>query len=883
MNGNELANVLRWPKGEEYQHEWYAGQQLPKEWWKTDFPYGEAERMGYRLSGQELETFRKRQGEQREPKSLSDELADILRRPEVKMLDPLQRANLIETIQKAQAAIAKREEEREKHETEMLTIGKETQLRERVQAILQSDRVPAQKVTALTMAGVPLSDARDMVWGKRAPEAEERPAREAAPRARAAPTGEELVEGLRPERRGVQFRMVGGELIKERAGIWEEERLTPEQKIAKREAGLKEAEYYRGRALEREGVVEKEEIKKQKVENARKIRVINAVASAVEGTMSLPVLATILEGEGYSTDIIADYIGKPLTELEKADLTGKKLENAIRFADYHRELAVKRERPEMFVPLEERKFDEEVRQAHEDYEKWEVERGDEQAQALLDNAIKLAQEKRDARKAEREESAEARGLAVKRAYPELFIPLEERQQWWEEDKWKEEVKEDKRRWEKDFGAERAQEMFDNLMTEREYFDGIRQIEAEWKRDAEKYGDERADKMKEWRLKEWEAVNAHKKDLWDMGFKDRDFVETKAQWWADFYKTKKDKKEEARQFNVTEERLLKEEANRVREFEEKLKKQYKDLDLEVKKYGLTRDVEARIAKMALWNFVLDWQKLGHDGALLKWEEAKEEKKYWWKEKEIGLKNLQAFTSFMGAMDKIIGNAKTSDNLWELVNKVLGDSLGEDYVGLIKVLNKEGKAQIEIPEELSVALDDLPSGQKDNVMECFKAAYNTKTGEWHIPNQSRMKNIGAFFLGEVGIEPKELKLDKLGCNLSFEEFCDKVLQEPFWSDADKGAVIRMRVDPQIAQGLLAKAKEKGVLISPADVTKPSLWDKITGWWPFGKGKKEPTEIDFPAMKAEVDRIYDETGSIRPVTEYLESMGITLDKYKEWLRGK
>jgi len=245
MNGNELANILRYG-GEE----WQAGQRLPEEWWKTDFPYSQAELMGYRMSPEEI---RGRQGPRRGgAKSLSDELADILRRPEVKMLDPLQRANLIETIQKAQAAIAKRKEEREKHEAEMLTMGKETQLRERVQAILQSDRVPAQKVTALTMAGVPLSDARDMVWGKRAPEAEERPTREAAPRARAAPTGEELVEGLRPEKRGVQFRTIGGELIKEPAGIWEEEKLTPEQEIAKREAGLKTAEYYRTLAVKRE-------------------------------------------------------------------------------------------------------------------------------------------------------------------------------------------------------------------------------------------------------------------------------------------------------------------------------------------------------------------------------------------------------------------------------------------------------------------------------------------------------------------------------------------------------------------------------------------------------------------------------------------------------
>jgi len=244
MNGNELADVLRWPKGQEYQHEWYAGQQLPKEWWKTNFPYSEAERMGYRLSPEE--TRRSYERRKREPKTTSEQLADILSSKDFMMLDPKGRASVIQLGQKIKAAETAEARLREKHEAEMLATGKETQLRDRVQAILQSDRVPAQKVTALTMAGIPLSEARKMIWGERAPEeARERPG--VAPRPRATP--EELAEALRPEKRGVQFRMVGGELVKEPAGIWEREerRLTPEQRIAKRGAELEEDKYYRER------------------------------------------------------------------------------------------------------------------------------------------------------------------------------------------------------------------------------------------------------------------------------------------------------------------------------------------------------------------------------------------------------------------------------------------------------------------------------------------------------------------------------------------------------------------------------------------------------------------------------------------------------------
>jgi len=183
MNGNELADILRglegwspsghlWsegglgmysPEGQLYsQHPELYKRDLPKqlEKWYGEQPAAQSVR-GLQMS--------------REEKTLSEELADILKRPEVKMLDPLQRADLIERIQKAQAAIAKREEEREKHEAEMLEIGRQEQMQEKIQAILRSDRVPAQKATALWMAGVPLSEAREMVWGKR--EVEEAPTR----------------------------------------------------------------------------------------------------------------------------------------------------------------------------------------------------------------------------------------------------------------------------------------------------------------------------------------------------------------------------------------------------------------------------------------------------------------------------------------------------------------------------------------------------------------------------------------------------------------------------------------------------------------------------------------------------------------------------------
>jgi len=201
MNGNELADILKYPGGE-----WRAGEVLPKEWWKTNFPYGEAERMGYRLSPEETRKFYERR--KREPKTTSEQLADILSSKDFMMLDPKGRASVIQLGQKIKTAEAEEARLREKHEAEMLAIGRETQLRERVQAILQSDRVPAQKVTALTMVGIPLSEARKMIWGERAPEeAAERPT-VAAPRARVTP--EELVEALRPEpARGV--RMFEGE------------------------------------------------------------------------------------------------------------------------------------------------------------------------------------------------------------------------------------------------------------------------------------------------------------------------------------------------------------------------------------------------------------------------------------------------------------------------------------------------------------------------------------------------------------------------------------------------------------------------------------------------------------------------------------------------
>jgi len=786
MNGNQLADILRWGGEEEgYQYEWYAHQRLPQEWWKKDFPYREALQMGYELEPEEAERVRRELEERRRPKDLSEQLANILKSPDFMMLDPKSRIEAIQLVQKMEAAKA---EEKRKQLTEA---------REEVLAKQEAER--AQELHELELRREKYAIA----------EGEVRLTKEVTPRARAvAPRAEpeELAAALRPAPRGVQFRMVGGELIKEPAKIWERERLTPEQKIAKRKAELEEAEYYRT-------------------------------------------------------------------------------------------LAVKKERPEMFVPLEERKFKVETERKKDEFNLELAKFGhtketdaqtadlarDKFLLTIKEFGFEVAKEKSRSKEwwtefgLKDKESQEAAILATKEFALEIEkfglentvakhgmqmeagkLKLDVRKQDFETEKWKEAEKQLKR----EFGEAVGKRKFDEKMRTLEFQEETKQAKNDYE------------------LEKITEAHAWKETLFNMGFKEKEFVELAEQFWGtlDFNKEKEEKR--AKEWGIDLKWDKEQEANVMDRFEATLEREYKRLDLDVKIMGLNEETEARIAKMAMLQFGLDVKKLGVEEATLKWEKIAEKKEWWFKEEELKLKNTEAQRLFKDLMHRISQDAKEF-GLKGAIHKENIRQFDEKMKVEHKKLEGTPEAKIEIGGRFATDLSGLGAELQDEVMGYIKGTYNVKTGKLFFPNTTQMASVGGFLFGREG---ERRSNEELGINLPADEFVKKVARQPMWPPELKGWCIRARYNKNVWEGMCDAGAAEGKYISPEEVAEPGLWEKITGWWPFGKEKKEVAEVDFPSTKIYVDMLYDRTGSMAEVERYLkEDVGITLDEYKEWLRGR
>jgi hypothetical protein len=443
------------------------------------------------------------------------------------------------------------------------------------------------------------------------------------------------------------------------------------------------------------------------------------------------------------------------------------------------------------------------------------------------------------------------------------------------------------------GREEADKRYERRIDAIKYEDERKDIDREYRLNVEKFDEEKAKNLREHKLDKLKEKHKWEKTQFNMGFKDKEFQELSKQFWEtlDFNKEKEQLKAEKKELQLEFDK--EKEANVMTRFEKTLEREYDQLNLDIKKFGLTKDIEARIEQMALLKYALDTKKLGEKEAARKWEEKKLQKEWWFKEKEIPIKEVDALSRFLNATKDLATNTK-SDGFAIAVNKFLAERLGEDVVTMLEELEKEEKAQMEIPAELSINLDSLGADTKDKAIEWLTAAYNSKTKKIYKPNVTEQKDLGKFFLGDPEKEPKELNIEKLGCNLSENDFIKAVAKEPFWSDALKGLIIRMRYDPDIWAGIQSKANEKGVLIlSDEEFEKPKklgIFGKIGAglmgvlpalgiarvkeWYPF----KEPTEIPAKDIRSDLESIlikYGQTITRGEARGYLREKGYSYEE--------
>lgn len=526
------------------------------------------------------------------------------------------------------------------------------------------------------------------------------------------------------------------------------------------------------------------------------------------------------------------------------------------------------------------------------------------------------------RKAELETSDWYREQALKREYPKLRIPLEERQfeykketetrefaaeqerelreQFeWEEEKRMERDKlsEEKRVWTAEFGADEATRMFDERMRLFEFRKDVKDTDKQHELDVEKFGEEKAENIRKYNLDTVAEEHSWSELLHQRGFKNREFIETSKQFWGTLDHNKAKEENRAREAGLTYELDVEKEAGIMDRFDDTLKREYAQLDLDIEKFGLDVDTEKRVRTLALMNVALKTEQLGLDQAIQEFEKREAEKEEWWNKKDYELENKDANRLLKETGARIIRDAKATDLATAIHNESIrqfDEEMELEYAELAQKSIEEETPAIAISPGLSVTLGNMSPEIQADVTRMIGTVYDEKKGFYH-PKPEEMEKITEFFFGRAEGEtrPKE----RFGVNLDLDEIIRSCAGQFDWSDQMKGWCIITRDKDYMWKKVIARGTEIGSYISPGidKAIEETGWFKtglsetvrragetVKGW--FGWGREEaPAVTDFESIKTEVDAIYNRTGSMADVERILTERGMTLDEYKEQLRQR
>lgn len=835
MNGNQLADILKYSGGN-----WRAGQVLPREWWKTNFPYREAERMGYKMSPGEITQKYGSPGQAE--KSVSNQIADILKSRDFMMLDPKGRAEVIKLAQEIKVAEAEEARARETHEAEMMAKGRETQLQTKIQDILQSNRVPAQKVTALTMAGVPLSDARDMVWGKGAPE-------EAV--------GKKGVETKAPEDI-LKTRRTLGYVLAAKAGKYSSAELT---------AALM------GEGMTSEAAKTIAEQIPAAPERPRGVRVFEEGGRLI----TAPVVAPPTAAEEARLGVEAErgelhrkylYALEDARKKEVAAQAEKTRGNILKAMTDEAEQARLEAEARRLMLLEvdargreltaQKKAEEKERlQAQKEY--WENKR----------NAIKDAITTEAEKEKEKAAAREDRIRHLDSLYEKTKTAKEEKEQARlekEEEKWKETRKAIKEATEKDDETRRNEEEAERERDKeaRELGEELADKRYKLKMEKIKYDDEKKKIDREYQdkkdkeLRDYKVTILEKTFNWmklfdGMGFDNKDLIEIVPQFLRTLDVNKKDEADLMSAFDVMGKVAALNEEEVVTEYERLLKEQYSSIDRQITTEGLTEEIENQVEMSAFLQFALDDKRLGHEQAIEKWKNILKTGGWYFGPAEIPFKSVKAKSVFREKMKEVIEEAKAADII-EVAGKVVGKQNQKKLEELVKESKKKKGAEVLLPEALETAITGLNDSDSNQIIDSYKSILDTKAGAitYEPATTDREKCIAwACGVRNEGRERKDLPV-----NLTPGEYLIALLKEPRLTQKMRGWLIWKRFTPVLWEGMQNEAGILGHLVmSKAEETQPDgildkigsmtkgllkIGEKITGWYKWGKEEKKETEI-------------------------------------------
>lgn len=756
MNGNELADVLKYPGGE-----WRAHEPLPKEWWKTDFPYGEALEMGYQLSPEETRKYYERRGEWPTPEKSEEEkiraeldafnkqITKLMYSPEFMALSEMEKYSIHNEIRternkitdrmekKVQAGrVAQKQAEADVSVQRLLSAaGKGIIDEAQLVYFLEDAGWSPEKIKTMTDV-VPDKlnqlDEVNLQKARREEEAAGRPFPTTEVRKLLTSFYNEEIDDL-----GLAAGLYGLKLPDEQV-----KNLTP----------IKMDAYKTLQAKQLAGVIDEDvedrrvraELKKLYPEMATKDFSYQAWQDTKIAYLNYELDVKAGKRE-EATDKLNDFVQRENIAFrsEQAIIGQKNWEteqqNSLNEIDRQYDLDVKELGHKIATEKkdsESRRIESvgEIRAIEYRHEENVTKLGQEQADSLRDHERAIVNDK-----FAQGEVLHQRGVTDKEFIQDTYEFMETMQ--WNKDKFSE---------------------------------STRQFDVREENIMERFGVTEAGVTN--RFEKGLAVEIGNLNLAirKQGWTELEDIKAGEQWWAD--------------------------------------------------YSLQNKTEERIATMAILTYALKVKELGLDEAKHWLETVKAEKGWYFKEKTLQLDNEKANVLFLKTMSDIANNAEKvgiEQALADANIDIAYKKLEFDYTELEQKAQAEGTGAIEISSDLSVTLGNMSPEIQNDVTRMIKTVYDDKKGFYH-PSDNEMIEISEFLFGA---EDENRPKDRFAVNLDKDEFIRTCTSKFNWSDEVKGWCIMTRDKEYLWQNVINAGVTKGVYISPdieEAVSKPGWFE-------------------------------------------------------------
>ena len=380
----------------------------------------------------------------------------------------------------------------------------------------------------------------------------------------------------------------------------------------------------------------------------------------------------------------------------------------------------------------------------------------------------------------------------------------------------------KEQWTEEFGADRAQELYDNEMITLDYLEKVRAAQS----------NETITKDRD--LMNYTIAGIKEEHSWTqalhtMGLKDKEFVQSAIDFMQTMDWNKEKEETRAREFGQTYRLDVAQEAGIQNRFEQTLTKEYADLNVQIGKLGLAREVETRLAQTASFTAMERIKKLGLEEAKLELERVKTGQKWIFDRMYYQIDDEKAQAYVLKTMSDIYNNATKVGIEQALANASIanmGDQLKFDYKKLEQEAELEGASVIQISPTLSVTLGNMSPEIQNDVTRMLGTVYDEKKGFYH-PKPEEMEKITDFFFGRA--EGDTRSKERFGVNLNDDEFIRGCVSQFDWSDQMKGWAITTRDKDYMWEKVIAAGIAKGVYISPE--IEETI--KKRGWFDTGMG--------------------------------------------------